>query len=364
MAIGQRRAFVATGTFLACSLLAGCTSFGGSDGEDITLRVGGPQANIIEAIRSSGIDEEFTQQTGATIEWIPGQAPDNLKKLLSARGKPPFDVVFMDNVEQERAIEAGALQRIDPKDLSSSAELPESGYPHPGYGPAWIVIRLGTCINTKAYQENNLQPPTSVDGWLDPKLSGRVSLPDPNNFYWPATMPAIAEHYGVPLDQPQQLVDRFKTTDIQEFVTSSSAAQASLQSGNVWLTTLTDGRCLGLKLADEPVDFLPLNLTIDGHTWPYVGLVDTWDIPTGSEQRELALEFIDLVLGSKGTLPLTEKFGYLPSRQDLLDQAKSTPELAPYVGDFSYDQLYFPDYRAFFPHLREWTDTWNQTFKR
>jgi spermidine/putrescine-binding protein len=202
-----------------------------------------------------------------------------------------------------------------------------------------------------------------VDGWFEPRLAGRVGLPDPNNFYWPAAMPAIAKHYGVSFDDPQQLIDRFKRVKVQGFYTSSSDAQSSLQSGDVWLTPLTDGRCIGLQLGKQPVTFVPLNLTIDGKKYPYVGLEDVWDIAKGSDNYDLAVKFIDMMLGPDGTLPLTRKFGYIPSRQDLQAQAAQLPDLKAYLAGFSYDQLYFPDYKIFFPHLRDWNDAWNHTFR-
>ena len=330
-----------------------------------TLVVGGMQANIIDTVRADGaFDAKFEEETGATITWIPGEAGTNLAKLIASKGGPPlYDVVFLDNVEQARAIQADVLEKIDPKQLESTVNLPENGYPHPGYGPGWVVIRLGYCINTKAYEDNGIAIPTGIEGWFDPKLAGRIIFPDVGAFGWLQMMPAIAEHYGIAFDQPQTLIDKFKSMQVQSFFMSSSDAQASLQSADAWLAPITDGRCLGLKIAGQPVDLIPLNLNIGGKTYPYAGLMDTWDVVKGSENKDLAMKFIDMMLGESGTTPMVNEFGYLPSRQDLLDKAKSLPDLKPLIGDFTYDQLYFPDYEKFFPYLSDWTDAWNQTFK-
>ncbi|MPZ63763.1 MAG: extracellular solute-binding protein [Propionibacteriales bacterium] len=373
--MARRRTSLAVITSAAMLTLSACGG-GGSTPDSAseekpfageTLVVGGPQANIIDTVRAGGaFDKAFKKETGATIKWIPGQAPDNLTKLISSKGStPPFDVAFLDNVQQERAIAADVIEQIDPKKLKSTAHLPKtSGYPHPGYGPAWVVIRLGYCINTKAYKDNGITIPKNIEGWFDPKLANHIALPDPNNFYWQATMPALADHYGVSYNNPQKLINKLATIKAQEFFTSSSAAQSSLQSGNVWLAPITDGRCLGLKLGGQPVKLIPLNLNVGGKAYPYAGLVDTWDIAKGSENKELALKFIDMALSERGTMPMIEKFGYLPSRQDLLAKAKGMEDYKPLIGDFSFDQLYFPDYEKFAPHLRDWTDTWNKAFKK
>lgn len=345
----------------------GNSSSAGKIGEGQTLVVGGPQANIIQAIQASGFDQAFKERTGADLTWIPGQAPDNLTKLVQSKGgKPPFDVVFLDNVAQYRGVQAGVLDKVKRSDLTDSSKyLPDSAYPNPGYGPAWIAIRLGSCVNTAAYSAHGLTPPNGIDGWFDPGLAGHISLPSADNFYWLAAMPVIAQNYGVPLDKPQPIVDRFAKIRVQSLFTSSSEAQSALQSQAVWLAPITDGRCLGLKIAGQPVDFRPLNLKVHGKTWPYAGNLDTWDIAKGTDHAALASVFIDMVEGRLGTQGLLSKFGYVPARTDLQEQAKSDPKLSGLLADFSYNDIYVPkknDLDTFIANLREWTDAWTKAF--
>lgn len=333
--------------------------------EGETLVVGGPQANIIETVRDS-VAEAFAERTGgATIEWVAGGAPQNLQQLLASQGgTPPFDAVFLDNVEQARAIEADLLQELDYSQIPSVEQLPEEALPHEGYGPGWTLIRLGSCIRTDLYEENGIEPPDGVEGWFDPALAGRIALADSGNFFWLATMPAFADHFGVAYDDPQPLIDRFAEIDVHTLFTSSGDGQALLQSGEVLLAPLTDGRCINLQLGGEPVEFSPLNLDIEGETYEWVALVDTWDIPAGTEKTELAHIFIDVMLSADGILPLTTEFGYLPARTDVLEEAKALPELGEVLPeDFSFDTSYVPEYEEFFPHLDAWLDAWARAFR-
>lgn len=335
------------------------------DFEEGPLAICGSSADINETYQAGALNEVFEEETGATLEWIPGSAPQNLTTLISSQGaEPPCDVAFLDNVTQARAIEAGLVQEFDrTKLVESGPQLEDWAFPQPDHGPAAIVIRLGTCVNTEAYEAAGLELPDSVDDWFDPAISGNWQMPDFDTFYTQATLPALAQHYGIPYDDPTEFLAMIEEADPLAFWTSTGDAQQSLQSGQTWLTPILDGRCLNLELQGEPVSFRPLNLQIDGEEYKYIGLLDTWDIVAGSDKTELAHRFIDIAMREEAMDPLLEDYGYLPARSDLLEEAKSDPEFADKVGDYDPDVLFVPNYEEWFPHLDTWADAWNQTFR-
>jgi spermidine/putrescine-binding protein len=329
-----------------------------------TLVVGGMQQNIIDTIRPT-VDQAFKDLTGADIQWNAGQAPDNLVKLLASRGgPPPFDVVFLDSVEQTRAIQAKVVQKIDPRQIPGSQDLPPEAWANPGYGPGFILIRLGSCVNSQQYRANNVPLPNGIEGWFDPRLANHIALMAPANFYWPVAMPAFADHFGVPYNEPEGLIKRFASVKPLSIFTSSGDGQAMMSSGKAWLVPLTDGRCLNLKLGGQPIDFVSLNIRVKGRTYPWVRLVDTWDIPTGvsPERAALAREFIG-VLEGPALLPLVQKFGYIPASRKVLAEAQKLPKLRGLIpADFDFQSTYSPDYLNFLPHLQDWINAWNRAF--
>jgi spermidine/putrescine-binding protein len=352
---------------LSCSLgLAACGDGSTADGKGGTLTILGSSPDINAAWQKS-VDAQFEKATGATIKWLPGAAPDNLTKLIQSKGgTPPADVVFLDTPTQTEAIQADVLDKFDATKLTDSGpQIPDSLYANEGYGPAGIVIRLGTCVNTKSLEDAGIAAPTSVDGWFDPKLKGHFAMPDISTFYTPATLPALAENYGVSLDDPSGLLDKIQAADPATFWTSTADAQQSLQSGDLWETPLNDGRCLNLAIQGQPVDFLPLNLNIEGKQYPYIGLFDTWDLVKGSDQSDLAYKFIDIVENQKSMSPLMTAYGYLPPRSDVLATMKADPKLKAYVGDYDPSQLYVPDYTDWFAkYYLKWQDAWTELFKK
>ncbi|WP_324274910.1 hypothetical protein [Blastococcus brunescens] len=105
-------------------------------------------------------------------------------------------------------------------------------------------------------------------------------------------------------------------------------------------------------------------MTIDGESYRYVGLYDTWDLVKGTDKPQLAHAFIDIAANEASMSELQEQFGYLPARTDLLEKAKQDPELSDMVGDYNLEDLYVPDYREWFStYAAPWVDAWNQRFK-
>lgn len=333
-----------------------------------TVTFGGPAADIISDIQATGFPQKFESATGAKIQWIPGSAPSNLQQLVQSKGSSaPFDVVDLDAGTQVQAIDDGVLQKFS---NSSSAfnvpGLPADAYIHPGYGPLQIILRLGSCINTAAYQQHGIQIPTSIQGWWDPKLAGHIALPGPNNFYWPAVMPALAQSYGIAMNDPQKLIDKFKQIKVTAFYTSSAEAQTDLTDGTDWLTATSDGRCEALKKAGQPVQFIPLNLQINGKTWGYVGSGDTLDVVAGSPNQALSLEFIRQLTYYYGLAGMNN-LGYIPTLPSLQTQGKSNPKMAPLLASFNANDVYYPSVStvtAFNDNERSWVNAWNATFLR
>lgn len=358
----RRAGFAALGVALVVSpLIAACGGSAGA-GDDKTLRVCTGAADTVPY--ASKIDGEFKKQTGYDIQWIPGSSPDCLAKLVAAKGGPaPFDVIQGDDTTQYRAAQAGIIAKLDyAKQLPNYDQFVDGSFGIPGYGPAYYDIRLGVCYNTDAFAQAGVPAPSSIESWADPKLDGKIAFPDSQNFYWNTLMPGLAKYYNVPLDAPRGVIDKIKALKPQTLFSSSADGQQRLQSGEAWLTYLTDGRCLGLKLGGAKADLAPMNIKVDGKTYPYLGLRDTFDVVAGigDAKTKAALTMIDLYTGPNGgAMAYAEKTGYITARKDTLAAEAKDPKLAPIVAGFKESDMYFPDYASFGKVIGAWTDEWN-----
>lgn len=360
---------VAATAVLAAVGAAGCgntssaLNANGYESGDLMVLASSPDIN---AAWQANVDRQFTQRTGAKIEWLPGTAPTNLTKLITSRGKPPADVVFLDTPTETQAIQAGLLEKLDRSLLTESGpHLSDQAFANPGYGPAAIVIRLGTCVNTAQIKKAGVTLKGSIDDWFDPALKGHVAIPDISAFYTQAALPAIAENYNVDFANPTPLLNKIAAANPVTFWSSSADVQQALQSGQVWMTPLNDGRCINLGLKGQPISFDPLSLNIKGKAYRYVGLYDTWDLVKNTDKPKLAHAFIDIATNEASMSKLEQDFGYLPARTDLLAKAKADPKLKDMVGDYDPSDLYVPDYRTWFTNdAAKWQDAWNQRFKK
>lgn len=340
------------------------TAVAGNGYESGTLVVLG-SAPEIDAAWQAEVDKEFTARTGAKIEWLPGSAPTNLTKLITSKGgQPPADVTFLDSTTQPQAAQAGVIAKFDRSKLRDSGKyLQNSVYTTPGYGPAAIVSRLGTCVNTAQLKNAGVTLSGSVDDWFNPALKGHFAMPGIATFYTQAILPALASNYGVPFNNPSPLLNRIQQANPVSFWSSTADVQQNLQSGALWASPLIDGRCLNLEIQGLPIRFDPLNLKIKGKTYRYVGFNDTWDLVQGTSKPNLAYAFIDIA--EAGMSKLETNFGYLPPRTDLLAKAKQDPKLKAMVGDYNPDDLYVPDYTTWFAKdARAWQDAWTQKFTK
>lgn len=337
------------------------------DFKGMTLTVLGVNSDL-NALYMSTYGKAFEQETGAKLVIVTGSSSDNLSKALVAKGRTPsFQVLALENPTQAQAILAGAIQKQDYTQMPHTKDLAPGAVPTAGYGPAYDFFRFGTCVNTAQYSAHHVALPTGIDGWFDPAIVGHAILPSPSNFWWTTGMQALADHFNVSLDNPAPLFDKLKAMKPISLYTASGQAQAMLQSGAAWMAPTSDGRCFALKSAGQPVDFIPLNLTIDGKHYPWVVGVDTWEIPTGLKGKPLALayKFIDMSLDVPSALAAVKKFGFEPTTVEGLKQAIALPEAKKvnmYGPNFSFDQMYTPNPQKLLPVMSKWIALWNETF--
>lgn len=332
--------------------------------EEGPLVVMASSADVNEAM---AMDAAFEALTGAKIEWIPSGAPKTLTQLISSKGgAAPADVVMLDTPNQAKAIKAEVIVKdFDRSKLTDSNEfLPDEMYPN-GAGPAAKAMRLGTCVNTDELEKAGITLTESIADWYNPALKGHVTLPDIDTYFNVAFLPTWAKQEGVPWDKPAALLDKIKETDPVSYWTSTADVQQSLQSGDIWLSPLHDARCINLIVKGAPVRFDPLDLEVDGKSYEYAGLFDTWDIVANTTKPNLAYAFIDMAEGEDAMRPLMAQFGYLPARTDLVEKFAKDPELEPLMlGYDGPEGLYFPDYDDWFGnYAATWIDEWNRAFK-
>lgn len=239
---------------LAVGLSAGAAVAGQFDG--VTVRIGtfgGKWRDIVADHVAKAFEAE-----GGKIEFVQGQPANNVAKLIAARGQePPFDVLeTMDNFLPQLAA-GGFLDTIDMAKIPNIAKVDKAFYDDRKV-MVWIT-QEGIVYNKAKFAEAGIPAPTRYADLANPKLKGKVSLPDISAG---GAMPAIVgmahEAGGGEADIGPGL-ELVKTIAPASFWSSSSNLQTQLAAGDVWAAAAQAGNVQRLKgQVDLDIAFPPV----------------------------------------------------------------------------------------------------------
>lgn len=328
-----------------------------------TLTVTSNNAGLTDGFKA-GVGKVFEETTGGKIQWVAIPPATATAQLIASGGAaPPYDVVLLDTATQATAVQAGVLTPMNYERVPNVKKLPATASGAAGYSPGLWYFALGFCYNTARYSAAGITPPSSLESLFDPKVAGRVSLPDVTFQNWQLGMPALAPAFGNTLSDPRPTIDRLKQISGVRLLASAAEHDQALQSGDVWLALYGDGRCNGLQAQGTPVKFTPLGLSIQGKTYDYiVATGGNFDIAKGTTKLAMAEKFIDMAHTVDGIVPLTSKLVYTPTLPAAAAAMNADPKLSPYLLK-STDRFYTADYVDFLKYMKSWVDAWNRAFK-
>jgi len=309
-------------TAVAASLIGFCFAVWPALGQQRpTLKVGN-YGGVFTASQKKYAGDLFTARTKVTIEYIDGNSSDHLAKMIASKGRePPYDVVYLDDINQAQAIEAGVLQRLDPAIVTNLQFLyPEARNPD-GYGPGMIFYSVGIAYNTEKFKEAGIPAPTSWQDLWNPKLSGKVVAPDLSIAMGRDFLLAAARLEGGDEASLEKGIAKIATLKAQSYPASSATIEALMSSGDVWAAPWVNGRAWGLIDQGLPIRFVVPKEGGFGHT-------TTIDLVKGSTAAKEAQQYINLVLDPLPQLGQANEVPYGPTNKTLQPVLAAYPELA------------------------------------
>jgi putative spermidine/putrescine transport system substrate-binding protein len=340
-------------------------AFGGAraaDFRNVTLRVahfGGTYMRDQQLF----VGRIFEQQTGAKVEWVEGNPPDHLAKIIAQRGMaPPFDVVYLESYQQAQAIDQGLLERIDPANVPNLKELYPQATVTPGYGPGVIIYSMGLIYNQKEFKRLGLPTPTSWKVLWDPKLAGRVGTQDINAVAGQHLLVAAALLNGGDETKVDPGIEALSKIKFHSFSSSAADLQTKITNGDVWAAIIINGRAWNIIDQRAPVGFV---LPDNGNGTAGFGAVTTVDVVKGSSNKAAAEVFINTVLSAGAQLGQSMSTPYAPSVRTLERVLSLHPDVQkrfPSAAELA--KLYWVKWtksvRDAYP---QWADQWNRRVK-
>lgn len=326
-----------------------------SSPEDTVLRVsswGGKSTQV----QIKYLGDIFTNKTGVKVQFIDGASIDHVSKLISARGRNvPYDVVLLDGDVRAKAAQAGVLEKFPVDEVPNVRNVYEELSDPDGYAPGYVFVTALLVYNADKFAEAGIPAPTSWKDLWDPRLKGRVALPDLQNGAGRALLIQTSRLLGGDESNLDKAVEEVAKIDARAYWSTSQQGEQLFKSGDIWLTVFADGR--GYALADIYKPATPVRPK-EGS----IAYLPTADLVKGTPHRELAVKFLNEVYGALFPLGNAVDFYYGPTNKLLQPVIAADAELAPKViyTVEQVKQLYHPNWEKYWAAHDKAQDLWNR----
>jgi len=295
---------------VAAALLAGATTAATAQtAEDsrfkgVTLKIGTWGSATRDSLRDF-VAAEIVKR-GGTVEFVIGSPQDNLAKLIAARGQVPFDLYeFLGTMRPE--IEGrGLLAPLDMKNIPNARAV-ASMQPNNLMVPTWITQEM-IIYNPERFKEAGIPAPRSLADLRDPKLAGRIMIPDIASGGGIEAVGAFALTAGGDEANIGPGLTLIRELPGVRFWKAGGEVITQFRSGDIWVAMAHAGWAVRTAKAGVPVLTVPpqigskRGLIKDG----YIGVVK------GSRNQAAAEFFIDTYLSAQAQFQFAEKVGVVP----------------------------------------------------
>lgn len=336
-----------------------CTSHAAAQQQNITLKVASFAGPFGEALQKYAFDL-FTKRTGIKVEVQFANPADHLAKMIASRGREaPFDIVCLDDDVTAAAKGAGVLAKLDPTIVTNLEHLYLEGSDKDNEFATMFYYSVGIAYNKDKLKAAGIPEPKSWNDLWDPRLAGRVSVPDIINIQGRDFIIQMSKMNGGDESTPEKGIDKIAEIKAQSYNTSSSTLQAQLESGDVWVAPWNNMRSAAMADRRLPIGFV---IPKEGG----IGNTDNIAMVSGTRYPKEAQMLINYILDPFAQMGMSKLLPTGPSNKlleavvradsDLARKAPATPE--------AHKALYLPNWTLFNKNLKKATDYWNRKIQK
>ncbi|MGE0724037.1 MAG: extracellular solute-binding protein [Alphaproteobacteria bacterium] len=328
-----------------------------SDLSGVTLRVATWGGSWLKNIQTN-IEPQLVAR-GAKVEYVIGNPHENLAKLIAARGQqPPFDVMELSENNRRDVGEAEVLATIDYKGVPNAAGI-DARYRLP------TMVAHSSTIDAIVYDAEKLKaagiaPPKTYADLADPKLKGRVFMPEAAIIQGVKGIVAVAYENGGSETNLQPGLEAIAKMDAASYYGSSPKLFAQFKAGDVWVAHWHIGWAVRGRQAGMPLAFtLP---AVKGQR----GVIsNVWlAVVKGTRNAKAAEAFINEYLAQKAQEALGRETGARPVNQAAADALAKDPllaEMMPLTAE-AFGKMYYSDLSVI--DTGKLLEAWNRTVVR
>lgn len=304
-------------------------------GDELVVGIwGGAQEKIVKAF----IEPKLVDKYGCKVSYVLGGTGDRRARAYAERGRPSFDVLYLNIYESRQAVADGVTQ-------APTERVPNFEHLYPlarkgGYG---VAFNPCTIVYDKTAAS---KPITSWKDMWNPEWQGRIAWPDGLGAEGISALMMTAKAWDIPMEDFDAIVEKVK--ELKPF--------AGIQSSQAQLFDMLDQ-----NIADLSVEFASFTRMYAESrnpdceiASPVEGQAVTMNvacITEGTKNQVLAEEWINLHLEEETMLAYAKEIYYSPT----VDNVEIPPELQGKVitgGDVS--SLVDFDWDYINAHRSEW----------
>ena len=296
--------------------------------------------------------EPFEKATGASAILTLGSSVDLAAKIRATANNPEIDIAYMDISIAKQIKAEGLLETLDFASLSNySAVAPQA------FDPDNQFVNFMTAATVIAYDPNEITtPPTSWNDFFDPQYAGKIALGDITGTSGMHFLIAVNRMKGGSLENQDAGFAAIKELmpNVLMLYTQADQIVQLFERGEIVMAPWYPDR-IG-SAADKGVP-VAVAYPKEGA----VGIQPTVSVPKGSANKDLAMQYIDILLSAEGQKCFAEKkyAGPVNTQVELSDKVKA---IVPF-GE-SYDNLWYPDTDAIAKLRPAWTERWQREIAR
>jgi putative spermidine/putrescine transport system substrate-binding protein len=330
---------------VGCGIEGNKTGGGEREFEGRTLTIASYGGALDEAVNKHVV-KKFEEETGAKVLLDPAY---QFPKLLSEKGKPSVDLIYLDDARVIEGGQLGLLEKLDSTKIKEWDNLYSQAVDKDGYGVGWVFGSYGIVYNKDKVKEK----PESWDELWNPDYKGKVAVNDLVSNGGVQAFIAAGKLDGGNEKNIDPSFERYKELAPNLLTVSASTAQLTdmLTRGEVWIAPWWDGRALNLQ---DKVKNIGYSIPKEG---AYATIVEL-SIPKNAENKELAYKFINMVLNPEAQVGFAKDMYYGPTNKN----TKIDEDIASRIiyGEDMVEDLQIVDWGYIAKERNKWMDRWNK----
>lgn len=303
-----------------------------------------------EKAQQKALFSKFEKKYGAKVKVVTIYSADALAKLTASNGNAGFDVVQFSGGQEVQAAANGLLEKVEPAEMPNAAGVFPQAV-QKDYAPAYAFDVAGFI-----YREGTEPAPRSWDAIGDPRLKGKIAVPDISNTFGVQTLIGLANANGGSIQDVAPGFAELKKSvgNIHSFFKDAPTMVQLLSRKEIDVGIYDSIYAFLMQKQGLPVRFA---VPEEGSLLTKV----TMNVVKDSKNRDLAMKLVDMALDPEVQAEFASESGSVPTSKD----AKVTGPAAKVIASPDEISRLKPLDDAYVAKQRPaWTAEWNRTIAK